>query len=215
MKNILTEEESSRLDSCVAEAEKQTGVQIVLAALERSDSYPELPWKAFALGASIAGLKVSLLALLSPSSFFVSSPLFLAVAVLAAGGAAALCSVFIPPFARLFLDRNRAETEVRQYAESLFLSRELFATRERTGILLLVSRFERTAVVLPDSGMKPCLSEKDIRQVTARMSGLLATHQVAAALEAGLACLLEQLPGRAGQAAGNELPNGIVQEKGA
>jgi putative membrane protein len=186
----------------------------VLAAVERSDSYPELPWKAFALGASIAGLKVSLLALLSPASFFVSSPLFAIIALLAAGGAAALCCVFIPPFARLFLDRRRAEMEVRQHAGSLFLSRELFATRDRTGILLLVSRFERTAVVLSDSGIKTLLNEDSVQRITAQMSGLLAANQVAAALEAGL-LHLEQLPGRAGQAGVNELPNGIVQEEGS
>lgn len=214
MRSILTEQERSRLDARVAEAEKLTGVQIVLAAVERSDSYPELPWKAFALGASIAGLKVSALALLSPASFFINSPLFIAIALLAAGGAAALCCVFIPAFARFFLDRRRAEMEVRQHAGSLFLSRELFATRARTGILLLVSRFERTAVVLSDSGIQTLLNENSVQRITAQMSGLLAANQVAAALEAGL-LYLEQLPGRAGQATGNELPDGIIQEESA
>jgi uncharacterized membrane protein len=46
------------LDQRIAEVEKLTGVQIVIAVIERSDAYPELPWKAFALGAAVAGLAV-------------------------------------------------------------------------------------------------------------------------------------------------------------
>ena len=56
MKHVLNNEERSRLNKDIADAEKRTGAQIVLAVIERSDSYAELPWKAFALGASIAGL---------------------------------------------------------------------------------------------------------------------------------------------------------------
>jgi len=56
MKHTLNDEERSRLDKDIAEAEKRTGVQIVLAVIERSDSYAELPWKTFALGSSVAAL---------------------------------------------------------------------------------------------------------------------------------------------------------------
>lgn len=56
------------LDPRVAEVEKRTGVQIVVAVIEKSDSYPELPWKAFALGAAVAGLAVSLYAMVMHNS---------------------------------------------------------------------------------------------------------------------------------------------------
>ncbi|HSH71098.1 MAG TPA: hypothetical protein VK997_14350, partial [Deferrisomatales bacterium] len=154
MGRTLTGQERERLEGRVAEAEARTGTQLVVAVIDRCDTYPELPWKAFALGvvaASLAGWAARVA--LVPGTLAPGEALAGTVAVLAAGAAAALLSVFLPAFARLFLDAQRAELETRQYAESLFLSRELFATTRRNGVLLLVGMFERQVVVLPDRGL--------------------------------------------------------------
>ena len=66
---------------------------------------------------------------------------------------ALLASVYVPAFARLFLRDSRATLEVSQYAKVQFLERELFATPERTAILVLVSLLERRVVILPDTGL--------------------------------------------------------------
>jgi len=49
------------LNRRIADVEKNADVQVVLAVVDRCDVYAELPWKAFALGASVAGLLVALL----------------------------------------------------------------------------------------------------------------------------------------------------------
>ena len=145
MKHILPDQVRIALDRRVAEAEKRTGAQIVLAVVRRSDVYAELPWKAFALGAAVAGTGAVMFNLQRPAWNSGAAVLFSVVATLAVGAACALLCVLVPGFARLFLDAHRAEVEVKQYAESLFLSRELFATRDRIGVLLLVSMFERVS----------------------------------------------------------------------
>lgn len=211
----MTEEERRHLDRRVAETEQRTGAQIVLAVTGRSDAYPELPWKAFALGASAAGFAVVLLDLARASW---TSPalvlLTLSVTLLTGAGAALLC-VAVPGFARLFLDRERAELEARQYAESLFLSREIFATSGRRGILLLVSLFERTVIVLPDAGLTGRLDQDAMQRIIGAMTACLAEHRTAAAFEAGLAVLEASLSAFAPEGpAGNELPDGIVEEQG-
>lgn len=66
MKQILNDQERIQLDRRVADVERRTGTQIVLAVIERSDTYAELPWKAFALGVAAAGLGTVLLDLLLP-----------------------------------------------------------------------------------------------------------------------------------------------------
>lgn len=48
------------------------------------------------------------------------SVVFDVVVILGAGAALGLLTIFAPPLARLFLDRLRAETEVRQYAQAMF-----------------------------------------------------------------------------------------------
>ena len=216
MKHILTEQVRTQLDQRVATVEKQTGAQIVLAVIERSDVYAELPWKAFALGAAVAGLGAVLFNLLLPmwnSSFAV---IFSVVAILATGAACALLCIAFPRFGRFFLDAHRAEVEVRQYAQSLFLSREVFATRGRTGLLLLVSMFERQVVLLPDTGIARRLSRDALHDIVARMTSTLAAGQVGSALENGLLGLEESLAATTvGGPLENELPNGIVEEKGS
>ncbi len=203
------------LDERIAEAEKRTGAQIVLAVIERSDVYAEIPWKAFALGASAAGFVVVLFDILRPD-WITSAAILLAVAVtLAVGAACALASVNLPGFAHIFLDKHRAEVEVKQYAQSLFLERELFATRGRTGILLLVSLFEHQVVILPDSGIAKRLTHKAQKDVISRMIAPLAAGRVNEALEHGLAALEKELSGSApATPRENELPDQVIQEKG-
>jgi putative membrane protein len=216
MKHILPDHVRIELDQRVAETEKRTGAQIVLAVVERSDVYAELPWKAFALGAAVAGTGAALLNLLRPQWNSGAAVLFSVVATLAAGAVCALLCVAVPGFARLFLDAHRAEVEVRQYGESLFLSRELFATRDRVGVLLLVSMFERRVVLLPDAGLTTRLEQKAMHDIVARMTAVLAEGQVDRALEQGLQGLEERLAATAlGAVPGNQLPNMIIEEKGA
>jgi len=64
MKKILSDHERDQLNQLVADMENRMDAQIVLAVVKRCDSYAELPWKAFALGASIAGLVFFILNLL-------------------------------------------------------------------------------------------------------------------------------------------------------
>jgi putative membrane protein len=216
MKHILSEPERSTLDQRVAEAEKRTGAEIVLAVVERSDSYVELPWKAFALGAAVAGAGIGLLDLLRPAWTTGTAVLFAVVAMLATGAACALLSVALPRFGRLFLAAPRAEVEARQYAESLFLSRQVFATADRIGVLLFVGIFERQVVLLPDVGLARQLGQEAMEAIVGRMTAELARGQVARALEQGIRGLEEQLaPASRGAGRGNELPNDIIEEKGA
>jgi putative membrane protein len=215
VKKNLDEQERRHLEQRVADTEKRTGVQVVLAVIEKSDSYVELPWKAFALGAAVAGLAVVLSGLLWPLWSRPFTMLLAVAATLIGGSVCALLCVALPGFARLFLDAHRAEVETRQYAESLFLSREVFATRGRTGVLMLVSLFEKRVVILPDTGLRPSLNADALQDIVNRMTAPLAVGHVGRALEAGLEGL-EDVMGSGSTAATrvNELSNRIVQEKG-
>ncbi|MDA8100360.1 MAG: TPM domain-containing protein [Nitrospiraceae bacterium] len=211
----LTEQERQLLDKRVAEAEQRTGCQVVLAVIARSDVYAEIPWKAFALGAAAAGLAVFVWDVLQPVWITWATVLIAVTTIMAAGAACALASIHLSAVARFFLDRNRAEVEVLQYAQSLFLSRELFATSGRTGILLLVSLFERRVALLPDKGVEKRLNSEAQQAIITEMSGPLAEGRVAAAMDRGLMGLEKALAGTAPKTPGkDELPNQIVEEKG-
>jgi putative membrane protein len=218
MEKILSSHDRDQLNRHIAGVEKRTDTQIILAVIRRSDSYAEVPWKAFALGASIAGLLAFALNL--PLVYWVSrtTVLVAVLATIAGGMIPALLSLFVPGFARFFLSAHRAEQEVLQYAESLFLSKELFATDKRTGILLLVSLFERKVFLLPDKGIGNRLTGDDIQHIMGSMAMPLKQNKVGQALEEGLSGLSKILeakgPVKMQDSKDNQLPNEIIEEKG-
>lgn len=215
MKQILSDTDRTLLDKHIAETEKQTGAQIVLASVMRSDSYVEIPWKAFAIGVSIASVVTICLDLFVLHWLTETLILFSVSTILASGAIFALLSVLFPGFARLFLSSDRKEVETLQYAQSLFLSHELFSTRERRGILLLVSQFERQVVILPDKGVRDLLSDKVLKLVISNMTLHLRRNEIKQAMETGLSgihtALNSTVPGGDGK---NELSDEIIEEEG-
>ena len=197
------------LDLQVARVHAATGVRVVAAQIGKADAYEELPWKAFALGASLAAMAVVGSAHQNMRS---------AVIILAAGALAALLATFVPAFGRLFLHGARCEAEVGIYAEALFLRRELFKTPHRDAILILVSRFERRVHILPDIGLRGVIGEAEWQAVIERMKPVLRNARTAEALQAGLAGVEEVLVRagyRGGAGADRGPPEPLIEEKGA
>jgi len=213
----LTEEEQSLLSGRVAGLEARTGAQTVAAVIGKSDSYPEAPWKAFALGTALAALYCAARSLIAYDWEPGDSALEHAVVILGSGAVLALLAVLLEPVARLFTDRRRRDLEVTQYAKALFFDRGLDRTRGRTGILLLVSLFERKVVILADDGFEARIDRDDWQRLTDRMTLLLSRGNVAGALHAGLegleALLLER-GYRVDESAEDELPNAVLKWKG-
>jgi putative membrane protein len=201
----------------VAVLERATGVEAVAAVIARADSYPEIPWKAFALGAAAALLAMAAAALFRPDWEPFEAALETAVAALAAGGAVALACIGIGPLARLLLPRTRRRTEVLQYAQALFLDAELYATRRRNGVLLLVSLFEREVVLLADRGVRERLGADGLDPVVGAVVAALRSGPLPAALIGGLARLEQALVAhgfRGVAGAANELPDAPIQRDG-
>lgn len=214
MKRILTESERKRLDELIIEAEKLTRIEIVLSAVKRSDSYAEIPWKAFAFGASLAALFMFLFDLLVLTWVYESLVLATIALMLAVGILLAGLTLLFPVVARLFLSRHRKEMETIQYAESMFLNRELFTTKGRKGVLLLVSIFERQVVIIPDKGLRDILEKSTLLGIIDEMTQILKRGHVAQALELGINRIIEKTGSTTGGDPKDELSNEIIEEEG-
>jgi putative membrane protein len=201
----------------VADLERSTGVEVVAAVIARADSHPEIPWKAFALGASLALLVAVAAALTAPGWEAAEAIVETAVATLAVGAAAALATVWIAPLARLFLSRARRQAEVLQYAQAMFLDAGLQRTPRRDGILLLVALFEREVVALADLGVRERIGPAGLDKVISAVTATLKRGQVKEALLDGLARLEETLAAsgfRAQPGEPNEVAEALIQQRG-
>ena len=209
--------EQQEINELAHQFERATGAQVVVAIVGKADDYPDIPWRAFALGTGLAAVAVVLDEFVRPGWESLHTPARDVAVILAAGVMAALLAALVPRVARLLLNRERAAGAVRRYAQGLFLQREVFRTAERAGILILVCRFERKVFILPDTGITQHLARGELSPVIAAMTPHLAQWQPVAAFAAGLdamAALLARKNIRP-QAHGNELQDGAVLEEGA
>src|SRR3954454_25358091 len=111
----LNQHEAVTTQARIAEIEARTGVQLTTVMVGRGDAYDELPWKAFALCASLAALVTLLAATLGDGwlqPLMRYAALSQALVILGTGAAGALAAVSVPSWARLFLRPARRDAEV-------------------------------------------------------------------------------------------------------
>ena len=213
----FSEDETRRLNARIRQLEENTGVEVVTAVVGKCDNYPEIPWKAFALGVAFSSLALLLQAMLRPAWLSSYSALVHAIIVLGVGTTMALLTAAWSGWARCFLDRTRAESEMRQYAQSLFFEHEVFATRDRTGLVLLVGLFERQVVILTDSGLDARLPSGVLQTVVAAMTPDLKRGDRFRALKRGLSVIAESLRVAGFEPAADgtdQIPEALIQQKG-
>ncbi len=204
--------DKSAIEARVAAFEQATGAQAVVSVVDRCDGYPEIPWRAFALGAALAALCVWLVPV-SGAVLYHSTTLAL-MAVLGTGATAALCTIFLPATGRWLLPRTRREAEVRQYAQALFLTRELFATRERSAVLILAGLYERCAVVIADRGLVERLSAGQLEVAQGQLHAALGAGEIVTAVQDALAALEAALQRPGSTVAANEVADSVIRERG-
>jgi len=172
----------------VAGAERRTSGEIVPFVVAASDDYAEARWRGAALGALAGALAAALLHDLAGfwGGWFAA---WVVLPPLAGGAAGFLAAVAWAPVRRLLLDGAAIDRNVRRRAEQAFLAEEVFRTRDRTGILLFLSLFERRVVVLADTGISAVVPQAEWDAVVAGLvSGIRAGRAPAALVEGIAAC---------------------------
>jgi putative membrane protein len=215
---LLSKAESAAIEARSAQVEARVGAQVVAAIVGKAGAHAELQWKAFAIGAVLSAMAMVVADALRPQWLTGSAALVSAVTILGAGGASALLAVVSPAYARLFLRSIRRDAEVRRCAEALFLHHELFKTRQRNGVLIMVSCFERKVEILADVGFHQRVAEPEWRSVIDRITPLLRARRFADALLealAGTEALLAAKGFAATPGSANELPDRPIDESGA
>jgi uncharacterized membrane protein len=208
----LAEADKAAIEMQVAAFERATGAQAIVSVVDRCDSYPEVPWRVFALGTVVAAMIVWAVPV-SGAVLYHSTALLL-MAVLGAGVTAAIAVILLPAGGRWLLPRERRETEVRQYAQAMFLTRELFTTRDRSALLILIGLYERHAVILADSGARKRLPAEQPKSAERALNQALQDGALADAVLAALASLKRALGDTGIAPAGNEIADRVIRERG-
>lgn len=180
------------------EVEAQSAGEIVPYAVERSDRYARAVWTAATLGALAGSLAA---ALIRWSGDFWGGPVALWIALPPATGAALswLAAATLPALRRLLVPPDVLAERVRQRAAQAFVDQEIFRTRDRSGVLIFLSLFERRVVVRADRGLDGVVSPQEWEEVVEAIAAGMRRGQPGAALADGIrrcAALAGRLPAR-------------------
>ncbi len=160
----FSEKDLERIKEAVQEAEKSTAGEIVPYFAQTSDEYDDVTLRSVVMFIAAPLLMFALLSYGWLLPFHVT-PLLVAVFCLVCGGIGYMLPVFWPAYRRLLLTRSRLQNAVERRAMAAFLSEEVFATENRTGILIFVSYFEHMVEVMGDSGINEKVDQQDWEEV--------------------------------------------------
>ncbi|HEV8631234.1 MAG TPA: TPM domain-containing protein [Thermoanaerobaculia bacterium] len=192
-RRLFSAADEEAIRAAVADAERRSAGEVVPWIAEACDPYPEAAWKAAAIGA-LAALALGWTARWLAGSW--GDPLLWIVLPALAGGALGLALGQLAPLQRLLVDAELMQHRVQRAADSAFLRSEVFATRERTGILIFLALTERRVVVLGDSGINAHVEPREWQTIADDIVAGLRRGRTAAALAAGIEACGELLAER-------------------
>jgi putative membrane protein len=205
---LLDDAARARIEVAITDVEQRTAGEIVVVAVPRSDAYHEAR---LLYGAAFALAAAAFAHLLWPG-LAVAWLLWLQI------GVAALLWLVLgwPPLLRLLISARRLGDAAQRRAREEFLDHNVFATRDRTGVLIFVSELEHRVVMLGDSGIHERVHADGWQHHVEHIVGAIRAGRAADGVceviaELG-AVLAEQFPPRPDDR--NELPNAVRQEKG-
>jgi putative membrane protein len=178
---IFTEADHEAIRAAVAAAEELSGGEVVPYAVGRCGDYRAACWAAAALVAALAAGISALVHDLGGfwgGSALVWVALPAPVAALAGFGLVAAWS----GLRRRLTSAAALDDRVEMRAAAAFLEAEVFATRDRTGVLIFLALFEHRVVVLADSGIAARVEPGEWKGISDRLAAGIRDGRAAAAL---------------------------------
>ena len=193
LRALFSEVDLEAIRAATAAGESRTAGEIVPYIVERVVDRDTARWR----GATLGALGVALVAGIANAfgDFWGGYGVWWITLPAVVGAGAGYLVAGIDTVGRRLIPEDHIERSVHLRAEAAFLEEEVFATRDRTGILVFLALFERRAVILADEGIHRAVPQGEWQHVVDDLiAGVKARRAAAALIEAIARCggLLEQ-----------------------
>jgi putative membrane protein len=211
----LTEAEGERIRLTVHAAEQSTNAEIVPMIVSRSGLYRDAQHRTgLLLAVVVLTIMLTTEVFWLPWGWHSSNSAWLLLATVVAYGVGAWLGT-LDPCIRLLTPTDRMQRKVRLRAEQAFAKHAVPQTRERTGVLIMVSLLERQIYVLADQSIFQRVPSERWSSVIEAAVGRLKGGDIVGGLCQGIQMcgmvLAEICPGRPGDNP-DELSNELVTE---
>jgi len=169
LKKRFSDTDLQRIKVAVQIAESKVSGEIVPVFVESSSTYPIANLRGAGLLGGLTFLSIIIASRFS-ESLIVNSPLPIFFIVLLGAIAGLIISEHFIVVKRLLVGQSQMDLFTRHRAERAFLEEEVFNTRQRTGIMILVSFFEREVIVLADKGISNVLHQNEWDSVVKQLT---------------------------------------------
>ncbi len=158
---LLREQDTAVVEAAIKRAEKRSAGEVVVGCVPRSSGYEAV--RAFCAGlwtvAWAAALHLSAVPLPTLWLLLLQVPIALL----------AYFTLSFSPVLRLLAGAARCQRQTRTRALQMFAERGVHQTRDRTGLLILVSEMEHQVVILADQGLHACLEQGSLSRFVAQI----------------------------------------------
>lgn len=155
--------------------EENSGVELVVALQPRSKSYASYYWAA----ASISAFLILTVLMFIPTEFWYVTIYAETVGI---GVIAAVLLWAFPGILRLLVGEKRLTENTKARAERIFQKAKIYETRERIGILLYFSWFERKVMLITDKGATAMIPADELTKFENNCGAIFKTSDPAQAI---------------------------------
>jgi putative membrane protein len=211
----LTAQDRARVSEAVRSAEQRTRAEIVPMLVSRSGLYRDAQHRAGLVLAllMLTGL-LTLEAAWLPWGWHAANAAWLVLSTVSSYALGVWLGTFTP-IIRLVTSMERMRQKVRLRAERAFAQHGISQTRERTGVLLMLSMLEHQVYVLPDNEIARLVSSDQWNEVVQAVIERLKEDDIVGGLCAGISrcgtILARALPVTSGDNP-NEIPDRMIEE---
>ena len=203
--SLLSEADCAKIEDAVRALETKSATELVVAVVPKSADY----WQARV----VVAIAWSLAAAHAMLQFRPDIAPFVAVLLQVPIGVATFVLFGRGALARLLIPRGAAAASAERRALELFAARCLTRTRDRTGMLILISELERRVVILGDRGIHERVGDAGWREHVDHVVDAIhrgeAARGILDVIERLGALHAELVPVRVGDT--NELPDSVVR----
>jgi len=160
---FFNDQEKGTITATIAEVEKKTAGEVAVMVVDESDTYPE--------ASLLAGLCLGGAAALLAADLLFNDSLIAFLPMLVAGSLLfGLLAGRWPAFRRLFIPAGNMEAKVARRALLAFYEKELYKTRDNTGVLFFLSLAEHKVWILADKGIYKKISQDTLLAFAAEIA---------------------------------------------